>query len=385
VLHTIPTARSGGIETFVLGLARRLDRDRFDLDVCVLGEDGPIADELRALRVPVVVLGLPAAGRARPALAFAAHLVRRRIDVVHVNAGGRLLRRLARVCGARAVLTHVHAPADAWIPRLASGDRRLSAEMRRAIADGSDEVLVSSDHMRRVVVRHCPALGDRMRVVPYGTDLERSADPGAVAALRTTFQIDRDRRVAGFVGRLVQQKGVPHLLRASEILLRRASDVALVVVGDGPLRGEVERFARRHPGRVVVLGDRRDVPTWMALFDVLVVSSEWEPFGIVALEAMAAGRPVVAFGVDGLPEVVAHEETGLLAPAGDAEALAAGVERVLTDPELARRMGRAARRTVEDRFSDVAVARTLESRYVQLTDGQGDLQARHAPSCGGNS
>jgi glycosyltransferase involved in cell wall biosynthesis len=164
------------------------------------------------------------------------------------------------------------------------------------------------------------------------------ADPGGAEPLLVS------------VGRLKYPKDFPTLLDAAARLAGRR--FTLEVVGDGPERPELES---RHAelaldGRVRLGGERGDVPELLARADVVVLSSRSEGLPVSVIEAMAAGLPVVASSVGGLPELVADGETGILVPAGDAVALADALARLLDDPELRRSYGAAARRRALERF-----------------------------------
>jgi glycogen synthase len=157
-------------------------------------------------------------------------------------------------------------------------------------------------------------------------------------------------------------------LLAAVPLLRRAA--AVVLVGDGPLRPALERQAARlGPGRVRFQGfvPHAEVPAWLAAADVLVLPSVYEELGSVLLEAMAAGLPVVASEVGGIPDALGP--AGLLVPPGDPAALAAAVDQVLEDPALAAELARAARRRAAACSWDTLAGRVLEV-YRAVVEGR---------------
>jgi glycosyltransferase involved in cell wall biosynthesis len=170
-----------------------------------------------------------------------------------------------------------------------------------------------------------------------------------------------------FVGRLAAQKGVTTLLEAVPLL---RSPAAVVLVGDGPLRPALERQAARvAPSRVRFQGfvPHADVPAWLAAADVLVLPSVYEELGSVLLEAMAAGLPVVASAVGGIPDALGP--AGRLVPAGDPAALAAAVDEVLDDPALAAELTAAARRRAAAFSWDTLAGQVLEV-YRQVVEGR---------------
>lgn len=366
VLHVLSSASAGGVETFVLELARHINRNRFQLDVCVVGPTGPMVEALRATGAAVHVLGDRYWHRA---LLYFIHLNAGHFDIVHVNIGGRLPKYLARLARCRSVISHVHGAMVDEVEAWRQGNCSAAApDIMRNYVDGAQYIVASSHEIARMLTTCCPAVAGRLSVIPHGVDLERfkpmSPDSPEVIASRREFGLSEGDAVVGFIGRLVPQKGLSHLLAAAEILQARYRNIRFVVVGDGPLRTELTTAtASSGNDRFYFLGERSDVPRLLELFDVLVVPSEWEPFGIVNLEAMAAARPVVAFNVDGIPEAIVHGETGLLVPHRDSRALASAIAQLLDDASLRRRMGVAGRQRVEQMFNVRDMARAYESFY----------------------
>jgi glycosyltransferase involved in cell wall biosynthesis len=193
----------------------------------------------------------------------------------------------------------------------------------------------------------------RVSVVHNGIDPQPylSAEPADLPVPPGVF-------VVGTVAHLSPKKGFAELLRAAA----RVPGAHFVIAGDGPMRPELARAAQAElKGRLHLLGWREDVPALMRRIDAYCLPSRREPFGLVLVEAMAAGRPVVAFRSGGAPEVVVDGETGLLAPPGDADALAACIQRLAGDPQLRRRLGDAGRSRALSHF-------TLDRQAARLLD-----------------
>jgi glycosyltransferase involved in cell wall biosynthesis len=211
-----------------------------------------------------------------------------------------------------------------------------------------------------------------------GHDIDRYASPSANARsrIRREFALADDRALVGVVGRLhIAQKGQDVMIRALPALQERCPGVALLLVGDGPDRARCEALVSQlglvHAVRFC--GRRDDIPDLLAAVDVVAVPSICEEaLPLVALEACAAGRPVVAFESGGLPEVVLHRETGIIVPKGDVGRLSEAIATLLEDPELASGLGEAGRRHA---------ARFGLSRHVsELTDFYDAVLEEHRQS-----
>jgi glycosyltransferase involved in cell wall biosynthesis len=204
-------------------------------------------------------------------------------------------------------------------------------------------------------------------VIPPGIDLQRfnrtQVDAAAIAGFRRGAS-----RVVGTVGRLADQKSLHVLLEATPRLLADDPGTRVLIVGDGPLRPALERQARRLgvDGAVVFAGYQTDVVPAYAAMDVFVLPSRYEGFGIVFLEAMALGVPVVGTRVIGSEDAVVDGVTGLLVPHGDAPALAAAVLRLFSDGALREAIRTQAARKVAQDHSRESMAAHTESFYRQL-------------------
>lgn len=230
----------------------------------------------------------------------------------------------------------------------------------------ADAVVAVSAAVATFVVEVEGVPASRVRTVHYGLEADASG-PVDRAEARARLGASPGELLVGVVGRSVEQKGIDVLLSAFPRIAAAVPEARLAIVGDGPLRGALESLARRLgiAGRVRFTGWVDRAGTLMAACDVVVVPSRFEGFGLVALEAMAASRPVVATRVDALCEVVVDGETGLLVSAEDSAALAAAVAGLLRAPERAAAMGAAGRRRLVEEFS---VARMVDRTLAVYAD-----------------
>jgi phosphatidylinositol alpha-mannosyltransferase len=303
--------------------------------------------------------------------------------LANVNAGPRLGRALDRIFAVGDYdVIHVHEPLSPTLP-LAAIERapehsivvgtfhassrrgvgyRVARPFLRRYSQRLDGRVAVSRAARRFVGRY---FEDDCAVIPNGVDPERFHP-------RTNGRSDlgSDRPTILFVGRFYRRKGLPLLLAALPRVAARIPDVRVLVVGDGPQAPWVRLLARRAACEVRFLGElsSEEIPHAYRAADVFVAPSTGsESFGIVHLEAMASGVPIVASDIEGYAEILDHGREALLFPNRDVDALAGALVRVLSDERLARSMA-AAGREKSLRYAWSRVARDLESLFLQLLD-----------------
>ncbi|MHC5772766.1 glycosyltransferase family 4 protein [Nostoc sp.] len=262
------------------------------------------------------------------------------------------------------------------IPLIAS--QRLAVE--KEVLEIAERIVATSpqekEHMRSLV-----STKGNIDIIPCGTDIQRFGSIAREPA-RDELGIDKEAKVVLYVGRFDSRKGIETLVRAvNESGLRDSNNLQLIIGGgstpgnsDGIERDRIEQIVNElgmsdfttFAGRL----SQDILPTYYAAADVCVVPSHYEPFGLVAIEAMASNTPVVASDVGGLQFTVVHEETGLLAASQDVDAFASAIDRILLNPEWRDELGKAGRKRVESKFSWDGVANQLSELYTQLLQPQ---------------
>jgi glycosyltransferase involved in cell wall biosynthesis len=208
--------------------------------------------------------------------------------------------------------------------------------------------------------------GEKIHVVWKGVDARRFRLP-ASGRLREEFHIGEEDSLIGFVGRLDEQKGLMTLLEAMAILVERHRNAKLVLAGEGNLRASMLEFLRnRNLDRHAYLaGFREDIPEFLRGIDFLVMPSNWEGFGYAAVEAMAAGKAVVASHVSSLPEIIDDGRTGLLVPPRSPRMLADAMVTLVDNPQLRNSMGKAGARKVENVFTLSTMVANVEMLLLE--------------------
>jgi glycosyltransferase involved in cell wall biosynthesis len=208
----------------------------------------------------------------------------------------------------------------------------------RTFASGARRLIAISDAVRRFLVAAGLPAG-KFETIHYGLD-ETPSLPSELTPEQAGIPPDVPLALA--IGRLIPQKDHETLLRAFADVRTKQPDAMLAILGDGPLAGDTHALARELGlDGAVLLPGRLETRDWLARADVFVHTSRWEGFGIVLLEAMLAGLPIVATRVSAVPEIVVDGETGVLVDAGDSRALALPLGELLADPPRARVLGTA--------------------------------------------
>ncbi len=361
VFYVIWSLQMGGAERVVADLARGLDRGRFRPVVCCLNFKGRLAEELEREGVSVHALGKK--GRLDlGALVRLARLMRReRADVVHTHLWtssfwGRLAALLA---GVPVVVVTEH-NIDTW-------RRGWHFAADRQLARVTDHFLFVSREVEAFYQERLSLDPSRGQVVLNGVDTAPFDAAVDTEAVRERMGLPRAAVVAGVVGRLDERKGHRYFLEALAGLAGQEPGLRGLVVGEGRERAALEeRHAALGLGeRARMIGYWPDLAEALAAIDVFVLPSLMEGHPLAVLEAMAAGKPVVATKVGGNPEAVEDGVTGLLVPPRDPGALGRAIAALARDPERARLMGREGRRRVEERFSLAAARRANEEVYLR--------------------
>jgi glycosyltransferase involved in cell wall biosynthesis len=359
-----PWLTTGGTQRHLQQVLSLLDRRRFAASVYTIRPGGEVEGELRAAGVPVVSLDAGTSltsPRAAVTIVRAARMLRAAaVDVVHGYQWrpalvGTLAARLAGV------------PVVFASKRSLTGDDRAARFAWRMIGRRVDTMLANADALRVEAETH--GVAGRWVIVPSGIDVERFGTPPPAADAKAALGLDPTRPVVGTVGRLEARKGHDHFLAAAQVMLARANGLRpqVLIVGDGPLRAQLAARAAQLgvAASVTFTGALTDVRGALGAMDVFVLPSHAEGMSNALLEAMAAARPVVATAVGGTREAFDGDRTGVLVPAGDADALAGEVLRLLGDAAGARRMGAAAQSWVAARFGARAMVDRMERLYEE--------------------
>lgn len=368
VLYIIWSLGLGGAERALIYLTQGLNKSKFNPIVCCLNDKGVFSEELEKEGIKVIALNKKSG--------FDLHIIKKltavineyKIDVVHTHLWGANFwgRLAAKFAGVRIIIA-TEQNVDTWkTPFHLLLDKWFSVF--------TDRVIAVSNSVKNFYVKKALINADKIQVIYNCVDLEKYD----LRSLRVNdsdgSQVTDGEAVLGVVGRLVPQKGHRYFLLALKELLNTYKIKGLII-GSGPLEEELKVFSRSLGlnGSVAFMGLRKDIPNIISAIDILILPSLREGLPLVALEAMALKKPVIATNVGGNPEVVLHGETGFLVPPEDSVELTAAIKRLIQDKELAKRLGENGYNRVKEYFSKEIMIKKTEELYGDC------FVARNAP------
>jgi glycosyltransferase involved in cell wall biosynthesis len=336
----------GGAEVWLMDIMSGLQSHGHEVTL-VCRRDTILEKNARAHRFDVIAMPMRSDFDPLVVLSMLRLIKRRHIDIVCTNMDKEM-----RFAGLAARLArHV-----AVVPsREADYPIKNKLRYRLAYRKLSDRVMTNSESTRRTFLASAPWMSpQRVEVVYKGIDPAPylvNSDDGV--ALRRELGIDEHDPMVGFVGQIIERKGIPDIIESIPLVARHIPNVRFLFAGEGKLAPFLLERARelKIEAHVIYAGFRSDVVRVMKAIDVLVLASVTEGFGYVLVEAMAAAKPVVATRVSSIPEIVHDGETGLLVDVHRPDQLAASLVAILKDPLLAAQMGQRGRQVVLDNFT----------------------------------
>ncbi len=370
LLHIQKITGICGSENHLLALLPRLDRSKYTVDFLALTEPEKPMDEYLA-RLESAGVGTA------------------RLNIARNISPGLVIRLYRFICREKYDLVHthlVHADLYGALAARMAGAKLISSkhacnEFRRGIvgpvdrlaANRAARVITISRAIKEFYLEVEGIPDGKMELIHYGLEPAGLKKNGG-AGIRKQFAIPSATKVLINVGRLIPFKDQGRLLEAMTELQRDDYQVELWLVGDGPLEEELKLRARTLGinKSVRFLGFRPDVSSLLQAADIFVFPSYNEGFGLAILEAMACGLPIVASRARAIPELVLHQQTGLLVAPGDSRGLADAVKRLLDNPAFGRQLGALGRQRVKEEFSIPRMVHHTEAVYEQvLRNGAG--------------
>lgn len=374
VLWLIKGLSVGGAERLLTASLPYLNRSMFDYQVAYfLTHKDDLVPEFERAGIPVFCLNINKPYDLGAVLRLARLLRQQKIEILHIHSphAGILGRVAAHLSGVKAVVNTEHSQLERQ-NRLAQLGNLLTYPLNDAVIAISESVLHS------ILDRQIFKRGIYV-TIHNGVDLNAIATAGICRTpLKESLGIAAHHQVVGNVANLYPGKGHQYLLEAARLVLNQLPDVTFVIVGKEKKKEDLEQLqelAQRLgiQDRVIFTGFRQDVFQVMSTFDIFVLPSLWEGFGIVLLEAMALGKPVIGTNVGGIPEVIDNGLNGFLVEPRNSQQLAERILELLRNAALRNRMGQNGIQKVQLRFSIERVVKEIEKVYMMAMNGKRKL------------
>ena len=263
------------------------------------------------------------------------------------------------------VLTRAELPKYKWLFKPKKHAYHLLYRLASPLVNG---FIAVSDEVKEAMVKVIGPIQDRITVICNGVDVKRYEQPVGKAKVQGQLGLDTSAHLIAVVATLTAPKGHRCMVEAMATIVPQYLDVHALFIGDGELREELQAQVARFNlcKHIHFLGNRKDIPELLAASELFVLPSLWEGLSMALLEAMAAGKPIVATAVSGTTQVMLPGATGLIVPPHDSQALAEAIIQLLSDPAQAQAMGQAAKRHVEAHYSAQKQADEYLALYYHL-------------------
>lgn len=360
LLHLISRIDIGGAEKQLLNLVTNLDKEKYDICVAYFQGRGELKNEFKEAGIEVKKFKFIGLWDFFTGWKLYQDMKTNRYDIVHTH-------------GFKADLWGAIAGKLSAVPLIISTVHNQEQYLnnpiigfleRWIIAPIDDTIIVVSDAVKRFLIKTSGIPQEKIKKVYYGIN-PADIKIDKTKNIRDELGIGKDAPLIGCIGRLVEQKGHKYLIQAAEEVIQNFPQAKFLIVGRGSWERKLEALAGRQNlnSNIIFTGFRRDIYSLIDKLTLIVMPSLWEGFGLVLLEAMALGKPIVATDVGGIPEVIKNKETGMLVSPADPDALAERIITLLEDRSLAERMAEAGRLTVNERFPLKKMLEEIELIY----------------------
>jgi glycosyltransferase involved in cell wall biosynthesis len=384
VLHLLNRLNRGGQEVLVYNLVRELNKLRYEHIICCLRDGGGLKEEVVRSGIRVVALDLPRRSIfLLPVFLYDLYRIARKMShlisegevsliqthLPHTDLLGCLVGRLT---GTPIVMSFAsnNMFSTVWGKGPFGVKFRLRMLLLRSLSRSAERMISVGENVSEVVDRSLHPKPGKLSVIRNGVFIPQPVTPLDKSKVRERLGLSPEKLVITCVGRLVPFKGQHLLIEALEMIKESHVEVRLLLVGGGPEKDNIEELVQRSGlnGKVMVLGERDDVPDILRASDLFVLPSFWEGISIALLEAMAYGLPVVATDVPGNREVLGGEENGVLVPRKDSVALKEAIVSLLENPARREELGRRSRARVERYFNFADTVAGTEEVYESILE-----------------
>jgi len=373
ILH-ISRPTEFGIYRFLIDLTKYADKDKFEVVVACPAK-GPLLKDLENIGIRVIPIemerNIKPLHDIKSFFSVLRLLKKEHWDVVHTHCSkaGFLGRIAARIVGIPAV---IYTP-NSWYfdEPLSLIKKRFYVFLERMASLFGGVIVSVTEQERKEVIKKHITTPDRITTIHNAIDIAPLRDDINVDDLRKRFNLSPTHKIVGMFARLVPQKSPLDFIKAADKVLKVNPDTRFIIIGDGPLRGDVELLCNqlKIADKVILAGtyhDDREINKFFNLIDVSVLTSAYEGLPFVALQSMYFKKPLVITKVRGITEVIENNKNGLIVAIADVDAVAEGILSLLNNEQKAKEIGIEAQDTIRKYFTAEKMARKYEALYIKL-------------------
>ena len=351
----------GGLQRVVVNICKNIDREKFDISVLCLRDLGEFVPEVESMGIKVYFLPQKNGTDYLSFLKVAKILRREKPDVIHTHNTQPFV---DGTIGAlmSGVKTIIHTDHARNFP-----DKRRYMYGEWLMSHFAYKVVGVSEHTSKNLIKYEKISRKKILIIPNGIDGNRFSININKQAKRKELGVHGSGPIIGLGVRLTEGKGINYLLQAMPDIIKKFTDITLVIAGDGPAADKLKKQTVELgiTRNVLFLGPRLDIPELLKVFDIYVLPSLSEGLPMVLLEAMAAGCPIVATNVGGIPTLIKHGDNGSMVEPKNPEALASEIIKLLSSQELRSQYSKKALETFQENYSADIMTRKYEQLYLR--------------------
>lgn len=384
ILLYTDTIQVGGAENHLLNLAKHIDKEKFQVALACSGSPtlNTWCSKFADANIPVFRLTAHHKHNPKQFLELKRIITREKIDLLHIHIWNPASGRYGFLAAKSSHIPFIYTEHDPFI--LSSGKEWL----KKKLISGASSVIAISEKNKKLLQKNYPFLKTKIQTILNGIDTTWF-DSQIIGFSQSTLERYREQEfdvsernkkigtelttpIITTIAELHPRKGLLYLLEACKILAEKNINFKTILIGEGAQRKELEQFIEKNNLQlhVKLLGQRHDIPQLLKSSDIFVLPSLNEAFGLVLLEAMMAKLPIIATDNGGIPEIITNGKNGILVPPKNAQAIANAIEKLLSSPELVRKMSEQNQEDVRSTFDIKDMAKKTEEVYAELLQPQ---------------
>lgn len=368
ILYVDPFTTAGGQEIYLLNILRGIDRENFIINIACPKQNALIGELRKIKNISFIHISMANKFDFISIIKLWRYIVNNHIDIVHLN-GGRagLIGRIASIFTYAKIVFTPHSLIFDYKQSYNSIKTKIYIWIDKFLNKYTDYIITVCDEQAERLKNQKHISPQKIITIYNGVDQNLFYPMKKNKTILNKFNLNENILTIGFIGRLVNQKGLKYLFEACALIQKE--NWQLLIVGDGPYKHKLITLSKQHKieKKIVFIGQRNDVYNILSIIDIFVLPSLFEGFPISILEAMAAEKPIIATNINGIPEAIQHKKNGYLIDSQNNKELASAITHLLTNPYERSRIAKNARETFLSRFTFNTMINKIGDLYRSLS------------------